>query len=313
MTNYLLKRLGALLPTVAVPMVLLFVMLRLAPGDPAAAIAGDAATSEEIAEVRTRLGLDASLWDQFLTWLGRVVRLDFGNSLFADQAVSGLVAEHALVTVQLTVLALAVAVLIGPALGIAAGTRRHGLLDRVLVFGSSVGIALPSFWLAVLLIAVFGVVWQVFPVAGYVSFAEDPLLFLHHLALPAISLGLLEAATLFRYSRAGVLDSLHQPFVTTARSMGLPERTVIRKYVFRAAVVPMVTVVGLTTGSLMGGAVVTESIFSIPGLGQLLLTAVQRRDYPVIEGCIFFIAVVYVLLNLVIDLLYSLLDPRIRY
>lgn len=221
--------------------------------------------------------------------------------------------DHALVTLQLTALALVVALLIGPALGIAAGTRRHGLLDRLLVFGSSIGIALPSFWVAVLLIAVFGVVWQVFPVAGYVSPFDDPVLFLHHLALPAISLGLLEAATLFRYSRAGVLDSLHQPFVTTARSMGLPERVVIRKYVFRAAMVPMVTVVGLTVGSLMGGAVITESIFSIPGLGQLLLTAVQRRDYPVIEGCIFFIAVVYVLLNLAIDLLYSLLDPRIRY
>jgi peptide/nickel transport system permease protein len=313
MTNYLLKRLGALVPTVAVPMVLLFVMLRLAPGDPAAAIAGDAATTDEIADVRRRLGLDASLADQFVTWLGRVVRLDFGNSLFAEQAVAGLVLDHALVTLQLTVLALAVAVLVGPVLGIAAGTRRHGLLDRLLVFGSSVGIALPSFWLAVLLIAVFGVVWQVFPVAGYVSLTEDPVLFLHHLALPAISLGLLEAATLFRYSRAGVLDSLHQPYVTTARSMGLPEGVVIRKYVFRAAMVPMVTVVGLTTGSLLGGAVVTEAIFSIPGLGQLLLTAVQRRDYPVIEGCIFFIAVVYVLLNLAVDLLYSLLDPRIRY
>lgn len=313
MIDYLLRRLFALLPTVLVPMVLLFLMLRLTPGDPAAGALGDEASVEELEALREELGLNDPLPAQFLTWLGGLIRLDFGDSIFLGEPVAGLVLDRAGVTAQLAILALVVAVLVGPALGAIAGTTRRRALDRSLVVTSAVGIAMPTFWLAILLVFFFGVTLQWLPVAGFVSVFEHPGQYLYYMALPALSLGLLEAATLFRYSRNGVLDARHQPYVTTARALGLPERTITERYIFRSATVPVTTMVGVAAGGLLGGAVVTESIFSIPGIGALLLTAVERRDYPLIEGCIFFIAVVFVVVNLLVDLVYAVLDPRIRF
>jgi peptide/nickel transport system permease protein len=312
MLAYIARRLLALLPTVAVPMVLLFLLLRLTPGDPAASILGEDATTEQIEALREEMGLNAPLPVQFVEWLGSIARLDFGDSIFLREPVMNLVAERAFVTLQLALLAILVAVLVGPALGTFAATRRRKSVDQTLVVASAIGVAMPTFWLAIILIAVFGVHFGLLPVAGYVSVLDDPVQALRHLALPAISIGLLEAAVLFRYTRSGVLDARSQPFVTTARAQGIPEGTVSRRYVFRAATVPVVTVLGLTAAGLLGGAVVTESIFSIPGIGQLLLTAVSRRDYPLIEGTIFFIAVVFVLVNLLVDVVYGFLDPRIR-
>ena len=312
MLTYIGKRLLALLPTVAVPMVLLFLLLRLSPGDPAAAVLGDDAAPEEIEALRQEMGLDQPIYTQFVVWLGQLVTFNLGDSLFLGQPVAGLVLNGAGVTAQLAVAALLVAILIGPALGAFSGTTRFRWVDKALVTGSALGIAMPTFWLAILMVYVFAVLLRFFPVAGFGSFTEDPVEYLRFLALPAISLGVLEAATLYRYSRNGVLDALRQPFVTTARAQGLPRGLIVRRYIFRSAVIPVVTMVGLAAGSLLGGAVVTESIFSIPGLGQLLLTAVQRRDYPLIEGCVFFIAITFVVINLVVDVVYAKLDPRIR-
>lgn len=313
MIDYIGKRLLALLPTIAVPMVLLFVLLRLTPGDPAAAVLGEEASIAEIEALRDDLGLNDPMIVQFGSWLWDLVRFDFGTSIFLGTPVAELVLSRAAVTAQLAIFALVVAVMVGPLLGAISGTTRRRGLDKTMVIGSAVGIAMPTFWLAILMIFVFGVILQVLPVAGFVSIFEDPVQYLRFMALPAISLGILEAATLFRYSRNGVLDARHQPYVTTARAQGLPERTITQRYIFRSAMVPVVTMIGVATGGLLGGAVVTESIFSIPGIGQLLLTAVQRRDYPLIEGCIFFIAIVFVVVNLVVDLLYAILDPRIRF
>lgn len=313
MIGYLARRLLALLPTVAVPMVLLFVLLRLTPGDPAAGALGEEASVAEIEALREELGLNDPIWQQFVTWLGTLVRFDFGDSIFRGAPVSDLVLSGAVVTAQLAILALIVAVLVGPALGALAGTTKSKALDKTMVVGSALGIAMPTFWLAILMILVFAVNLRWFPVAGYVSIFDDPGQFFLYMAIPAISLGILEAATLFRYSRNGVLDARNQPFVTTARAQGLPDRTITQRYIFRSATVPVVTMIGVAAGGLLGGAVVTETIFSIPGLGALLLSAVERRDYPLIEGCIFFIAVVFVLVNLVVDLIYALIDPRIRF
>ncbi|WP_458107704.1 ABC transporter permease [Arthrobacter sp. R3-55] len=312
MIEYILKRLLLLLPTVAVPMILLFVLLRLTPGDPAAAVLGDDATVEQINALRDEMGLNDPILVQFLTWLGNLARFDFGESIFLNQPVAGLVLSRAAITAQLAVFALVIAVLVGPALGAFSATLRNRKLDKALVVGSAVGIAMPTFWLAILMIFVFGVLLKVLPVAGFTSIFQDPLKFFYYMALPALSLGLLEAATLYRYSRNGVMDAKNQPYVTTARAQGIPERVITSRYIFRSALVPIVTMVGVAAAGLLGGAVVTESVFSIPGLGQLLLTAVQRRDYPVIEGCIFFIAVVFVVVNLLVDLTYAFLDPRIR-
>lgn len=312
MLSYIFKRLLALIPTVAVPMVMLFILLRLTPGDPAAVILGEEASAADIAKLREEMGLNDPLWLQFLAWLGRMVRFDFGESIFLRTQVSESVVAAAAVTAQLAVLALIVAVLLGPLLGAVSASSRSRSLDKAMVVGSAVGIAMPTFWLAILMVLVFGVILKWFPVAGYIAPGTDLWQFLRFMALPALALGILEAATLFRYSRNGVLDAKNQPFVMTARSQGLAERTITGQYVFRAAMVPLVTVVGLSLASLLGGAVVTENVFSLPGLGKLLLTAVDRRDYPLIEGCIFLIAVIFVVVNLLVDVVCAFLDPRIR-
>lgn len=313
MLNYILKRLLALLPTVAVPMLLLFFMLRVSSGDPAAVLAGEDATADEIEEIREELGLSDPLLIQFFAWLGRMATLDFGDSLFLNQPVSELVFDAFIVTSQLAISSLLIALLIGPLIGVIAASTKFRAIDSGLVIGSALGVAMPTFWLAILGIFLFGVTLTWLPVSGYVAPTEDLGKFFYHMALPALTLGVLEAATFFRYSRNAILDAKHQPFVQTARAQGLGEATITSRYVFRAAMAPVVTVVGLSAASLLGGAVVTEEIFSLPGLGRTLLTAVGRRDYPLIEGSIFLIAIVFVLINLFIDIICAIIDPRIRY
>lgn len=313
MLRYLATRLVAMIPTVFVPMVLLFILLRFTPGDPAVVILGDEATTEQVEALRNEMGLNDPLIVQFIAWLGRMVTFDFGDSIFLRTEVSGAVLGAAAVTAQLALFAMLIAVLVGPLLGTIAATSRSRLLDKAMVVGSSIGIAMPTFWLAIMGILGFGVAIRVFPVSGYIPMTQNFWQSWYYLALPAIVLGVLEAATLFRYARNGVLDTKHQPFVQTARAQGLTSKVITGQYVLRAALVPVVTVVGLSFASMLGGAVVTEKVFSLPGLGALLLTAVERRDYPLIEGCIFFIALVFVVVNLLVDLVCALLDPRIRF
>ncbi len=313
MFNYIGNRLLALLPTVAVPMVLLFLLLRLTPGDPAAVILGEEASVEQINELREQMGLNAPLYVQFIAWLGRMVQLDFGQSIFLHEDVTSLVFSAAIVTFQLALLATIVALLIGPALGALSASTKSRSLDKFLAIGSSVGIAIPTFWFAIVMIMVFAVQLDLFPVSGYEAPTKNLNNFISYMTLPVISLGILEAATLFRYSRNGMLDAKHLPFVTTARAQGLSDATIAREYTFRVGMVPVITVVGLSLASLLGGAVVTETIFGLPGLGKLLLTAVTRRDYPLIEGSVFLIAIIFVIVNLVVDIVSALLDPRIRF
>lgn len=313
MVGYIFRRLLALIPTVIVPMVLLFLLLRLAPGDPAVMIAGEDATPQQIDAIREEIGLNDPLIVQFISWVQRMITLDFGESLFLKTSVTSSVLDAALVTAQLAIFAMLVALLIGPVLGATAASSKSRFFDKLMVVAATAGIAMPTFWLAILSILVFGVTLGVLPVSGYVSPLDDPARFMHHMILPATVLGVLEAATLFRYSRNGVLEAKNQPFVQTARAQGLSRKVIDYQYVFRASLVPLVTVAGLSLASLLGGAVVTEKVFSIPGLGALLLTAVERRDYPLIEGCIFFIAVIFILINLLVDIVSALIDPRIRF
>ncbi|MCR6492214.1 ABC transporter permease [Cellulomonas sp. P24] len=312
MIVYAFRRLLALLPTIVVPMVLLFVLLRLAPGGPAAALLGDDATPEQIAVLQQRLGLDEPLWRQFGDFFAGLVRLDFGDSLFLHSSVTGLVLDRLVVTATFVTLSMMLALVTGVA-GARVASRFHNRLpDRLLVGLAVVGNAIPSFWLAVMLVGIFAVQLGWLPVAGYAP-PSNPAAWARHLVLPVVCLGVLQGAQLFRYARTAMLDSMHQPFVATARSLGLPEKTIHSRYVTRMTLVPVVTVFGLSLGTLLGGAVILETVFSLPGLGQLLLTAVQRRDYPLIQGCAFFIAVIMVLANLAVDLFYAYADPRIRY
>ena len=312
MLLYLGRRILALIPTILVPMLLLFILVRLAPGGPAAALLGDQATPDQIAELEEKLGLNAPLWEQFAGFLGSLVTLDFGESIFLRQNVTELVLSRASVTAYLVVLALTLALIMGVVFGTIAARFQNRAIDRVLVGLATLGIAVPSFWLAVMLVGIFAVNLRWFPVAGFAP-PTQPVQFLLHLALPVTCLALLQAADIFRYSRAATLDSLGQPFVTTARSLGVPDRQVMGNDVLRMTLVPVMTVFGLNLAALLGGAVVLETIFGLPGLGQLLLTAVERRDYPLIQGCAFFIALIMVVANLAIDLLYAVIDPRIRY
>lgn len=309
---YLIRRAFATIPTILVPMILLFILIRLAPGGPAAAMLGDQATPEQVSQLESKLGLDAPLWEQFVRFLGSLVRLDFGESIFLRQPVTSVVLDRLSVTASLVVLALLLALVLGVTSGTLAARFQNRFADRVLVGAATVGIAIPSFWLAVMLVGVFAVNLRWFPVAGYAQ-PTQPAQFLLHLALPVTCLALLQAADIFRYSRAATLDSLSQPFVTTAKSLGVPDRSIMGNDVLRMTLVPVLTVFGLNLAALLGGAVVLETIFGLPGLGQLLLTAVERRDYPLIQGCAFFIAVIMVLANFAIDLLYGVIDPRIRY
>jgi peptide/nickel transport system permease protein len=312
MLFYLGRRILAMIPTILIPMLLLFVLIRLAPGGPAAALLGDEATPEQISAMNSQLGLDKPLAVQFVEFLGNLVQLDFGESLFLRQNVTTLVLDRLSVTASLVLLALILALLMGVVFGTLAA-RFHGRpADNVLVGLATVGIAIPSFWLAVLLVGLFAVKLRWLPVAGYAPLSQ-PGEFITHLVLPVTCLALLQAADIFRYSRAATLDSMNQPFVTTARSLGVSEGKIFGNDVFRMTLVPVLTVFGLNLAQLLGGAVVLETIFGLPGLGQLLLTAVERRDYALIQGCAFFIAIILVVANLVIDLLYGAIDPRIRY
>ncbi len=312
MLRYVARRILLMLPTIFVPLVLVFVLLRLAPGDPAGQILGDQATPAQVAALRHQLGLDRALPVQFVLWFGNIVTLHLGDSLFFHQPVARLLPAYALVTLQVAVAALMLALLFGVAAGVLASLRRDSIIDRGVVTAAVLGIALPEFWLALLLIFLFAVTWQVFPVTGYVPPSQGLLASAATIALPATALGIRQSALITRMMRSSMLDVLDEPYITTARAQGLPERLVIGRYAMRTAAVPVVTVAGLSASYLLGGAVAIELIFSLPGLGRLLVDAVARRDYPVVEGTVLAIALALAVLNLLIDLVYAWLDPRVR-
>jgi peptide/nickel transport system permease protein len=313
MGAYLLKRVLLLLPTAIVPVLLVFLMLQLAPGDPVAVLLGDNATPQQTAELRAELGLDEPLMTQFLSFFGSLLTLDLGNSLFLGEPVVESVLAHGVITAQLTLLALLIAVVLGASAGILSAIYHNRVIDKVTRLLAVLGVAIPEFWLALLLILGFAVTFRWFPVSGYTPASQGLLESLKSLTLPALALGLVHAAFIARMMRSSVLDVLGEQFVDTARAKGLGARQVIGRHVLRAASVPIVTVIGLTMAILLGGAIAVETIFSLPGLGRLLVQAVSRRDYPLIQGVVLVVAIAYVLINLLVDIVYALLDPRVRY
>lgn len=313
MLRYLLKRLVLLLPTVLVPVTLVFFMMQLAPGDPAAVILGPNATPDQVDALRERLGLDQPLILQFLDFLKSLVTFDLGESIFLGEPVLQTVLLYGVVTVQLTALALAIAVVLGCLAGVMAALFHNKVIDKATMLVAVMGVAIPEFWLALLLILVFAVTLRWFPVGGYVPMTEGLFASLETLLLPALALGLIQAAFIARMTRSAVLDVLGEQYVATAQAKGIAWRDVLRRHILRAASVPIVTVIGLTAAVLMGGAIAVEIVFSLPGIGRLLVQAVARRDYPLIQGIVLIVAVAYVLINLLVDLVYALLDPRVRY
>lgn len=313
MLRYLGKRVLLILPTIFVPLILVFLLLRLSPGDPAGMMLGDQATPEQIAALRTQMGLDQPLLVQFVLWLKNIVTLNLGDSLFFREPVMQIIPRYAGVTILLTMVALTLAVTIGVTMGLISAMNRNKPIDRGVVATAVLGISLPEFWFALLLIFLFSVTLRWFPVAGYNPPSAGLIAFASTIFLPALALGVRQSALMTRMMRSSMLDVLNEPYITTARAQGLPERTVIGRYAMRTAAMPVVTVVGLSAGYMLGGAVAIELIFALPGLGRMLVEAVGRRDYPLVEGGVLTIALVLALLNLLIDVIYALVDPRIRY
>jgi peptide/nickel transport system permease protein len=312
MLKYLLSRLGGMAVVMAIVAVLVFLLTRAAPGDPVAVLLGDQATPADIARVRVQYGLDQPLPLQFAYWLRELAQGNLGDSIFLQRPVTQALWERAEPTLLLALMAVAVAALIGVPCGVVSAVFRGRLVDQCFTGIAMLGASIPSFWLGLVLIQLFAVSLGWFPVSGYGEPGAPLGQRLHALVLPALVLGLLNSALIIRFTRASMLDVLGEDYVRTARSKGLPEGVVVFKHALRNALVPIVTVLGLTVALMIGGAVITETVFGLPGVGNLVVNAVLRRDYPVIQGALLVIAAIYVLINFLIDLLYMVVDPRVK-
>jgi peptide/nickel transport system permease protein len=313
MTAYIIRRLLATIPVMTVVAVFVFFLLRLAPGDPAAIIAGEDATVEAIAAVRAKLGLDRPVLEQFVLWLAGLAQGDFGVSIFSNLPVTRLIAQRVEPTLALTVSTLVVAVSLAIPMGVLAAWKARGLLDRAVMAFAVMGFALPVFLVGYVLIFVFAIKLGWLPVQGYSPIREGVLPFLASLVLPSLALGTAYMALIARITRASMLEVLSQDYIRTANSKGLTTQRVLMLHALKNASVPIVTVIGIGIALLISGVVITETVFNIPGLGRLTVDAVLKRDYPIVQGLIIVFAGVKVLVNLLIDISYAFLDPRIRY
>jgi peptide/nickel transport system permease protein len=311
--KYLAGRLVGVSAVMLLVVTITFVIARIIPGDPAGVILGPSATPEDIEALRVRLGLNEPIITQFALYLRAMARLDLGDSIFLNRPVLQAIGERAGLTLQLTLLAAAIAVLIGLPIGILSAVRRGSALDQAFTAISISLASLPSFLVGLLLIRYLAVELGWFPVAGYGSPGAGLAERLYHLVLPAIAVAVPNSALILRFTRTSMLEVLHEDFIRTARAKGLSPALVILKHGLWNAFIPILTVIGLMVASLIGGAIVTETVFGLPGIGNLIVTAVVRRDYPVIQGALLVVSGAYVLLNLLIDLLYAAIDPRVRY
>ncbi|MCM5570107.1 ABC transporter permease [Burkholderiaceae bacterium FT117] len=310
---YIVKRLLATIPVMGVVALFVFSLLYLSPGDPAAVIAGDIATEEDIARIRASLGLDQPYLVRFGHWLGALAQGDLGTSIFTNLPVTQLIAQRVEPTIALTLCTLIVSIVIAVPLGVIAAARAGGWIDRLVMAVSVMGFSVPVFVLAYVLIAVFSIQLEWLPVQGYKSITEGFVPFIRHMILPSVALGIVYMALIARITRASMLDVLSQDYVRTAQAKGLAPQTVLVGHALKNAAVPVVTIIGIGVALLIGGVVVTETVFAIPGIGRLTVDAILRRDYPIIQGVTLLFSAVYVIVNLLVDLSYTLFDPRIRY
>jgi peptide/nickel transport system permease protein len=304
--------LALLVPVALIVGTVTFLLIHITPGDPAAVMLGPEATPEQIARLREQLGLEDPLPVQYVSWLAGLARLDLGDSIFLDRPVTQALRERVIPTLQLTVYGLLVALVLGVPAGIFAALHQNSLLDRLLMLLATAGMAIADFFLSILLILLFAVTLRWLPSGGYVPLRDDPLGHIESMILPALALGISIAGAPARLIRASLLDVLHEDYVRTAVAKGLPHGAVVRRHALRNALLPAVTILGYTLGDLLGGAVVVETVFSIPGMGQLAVNSIGRRDFLVVQGVVMAAAIFYLLANLLVDLLYVYLDPRLR-
>ena len=313
MLFYILRRLAATVPVMLIVAVLVFLMLRLTPGDPAAIIAGDNANTEQVAEIRSRLGLDRPMVTQFFSWIGHLLQGDFGESFFFKKNVSELILSRLEPTLALSVATTLIAVVVAVPLGVLAAYKHGTWIDRIVMGFSVLGFSVPVFVIGYALIYVFAIKLNWVPVQGYQRIGDGFGGFLQRLILPSITLSVIYIALIARMTRTSVLEVLGEDYIRTARAKGQVEIKVLFSHALKNAAVPIVTVIGLGVALLIGGVVVTESVYTIPGLGRLTVDAVLARDYPTIQAVILLFSLVYVMINLAVDLAYTLFDPRIRY
>lgn len=310
--GYLLKRLLSLIPVLFIVSLVIFCIIHITPGDPAAIMLGDHATEEEVNLLREQLGLNLPIYQQYLNWLLNLFKGDMGFSYFMDQPVFTAILEHLGPTISLSLLAQGLAIVIAIPIGIIAATRRGTVAEQSIMGFSLLGLSVPSFLLGLFLIIIFSVNLKWLPVAGYQPLSEGLISHIRYLTMPAVALGVIQIAIIARMTRSAMLEVLNSNFIKAARAKGVKERKVIYKYALRSAFIPILTIIGQSFGSLIAGAAVTETIFNIPGIGQLIINSVERRDYLVIQGGVLFITFSYVMINLITDLLYGVVDPRIR-
>jgi peptide/nickel transport system permease protein len=312
MTRFLLSRALSLAFVLWLVTIIAFVVIRLAPGDPSAVMLGSDATPQAVSEFRANYGLDRPIPVQYAAWLGHILRGDLGTSIYLGRSVTTAILERLPVSFTLTLAAFAIAFVFGVALGLVAAYWRDSWVDRLVSGVAALSLSVPSFWLGICLIYLLAVRWPILPSGGFTEPWLDPWKSVQQLILPAFSLGYLQLGLIARMTRASMLEALRGDYVRVARAKGVSEFNVVVKHAFRNALIPVLTVAGVSLGVLFGGAVIIETVFTIPGVGRLLVNSVVRRDYPVVQGTLLVVAAWYVLVNLLVDFLYTVSDPRIR-
>jgi len=330
---YIAKRILMLIPVLLGASILAFALIHLAPGDPARTISGEHASEQTIARIRAKYGLDKPLHVQYMVWLGRVLRGDFGKSIVSNEDVTVEIMDRFPNTVELSVAAMALAILVGTMAGIVSASRQYSALDYTTMGVALFGVSMPVFWLGIMLMMIFGVFLRWLPISGRINtlvsidritgfYILDSLITLNipalissirYLILPAVALATIPMATIARVTRSSMLEVLRQDYIRTERAKGLSERVVIYKHAVRNAMIPVITVIGLNFGILLAGALLTETVFAWPGIGRYVVNAVRMRDYPAVQGCVLFFAFIFVVVNLLADILYVYIDPRIKY
>ncbi|SFL77003.1 peptide/nickel transport system permease protein [Paenibacillus sp. 1_12] len=305
MFSYIIKRVLQMIPTLIGVSILVFILIHAVPGDPARLVAGNDATEEDVALVRDRLGLNEPLYAQYGTYLVNLAKGDLGTSLRSNRPVMTEILTRFPTTIMLTLMAIVIMIIVGLFAGIFSATKPNSLRDNATMMFSLFGISMPVFWLGLMLILIFSYYLRILPSGGSDSFK--------YFILPALAIGLSSSAILARLTRSSVLEVIHQDFVRTARAKGVKENLVIYKHTLKNALIPIITIIGLEFGHLLGGAVLAETVFSMNGLGRYVIQSIQFRDYPAIQGTVLFIATIFVIVNLIVDLCYSLVDPRVRY
>ncbi len=313
MLAYIVRRLFLTLPVMALVAVVVFLLLHLSPGDPAAIMAGDNATAETIAQIRTKLGLDEPIWKQFLVWLWALAQGDLGQSLFWGDPVTTLIGQRAEPTISVALTTIAFAVVVAVSLGVVAAANPGTWIDRGVMGFAVLGFSLPVFVVGYILIFLFAIDLKWLPVQGYTRISEGVLPWLRNLVLPSLALGMAYVALIARITRTTMLEVLAEDYIRTGKAKGVASRPLLLRHALKNAAVPIVTVVGIGIALLIGGVVITETVFNIPGIGRLVVDAISRRDYPIVQGVIMLFSGIYVLVNLLVDLSYTFFDPRIRY